>query len=80
MAFKGIGTGGIEVSETPWIEWSGGACPVSGQTTVKVWFEYEPSEAEADSYRARPAQFWSHAWHRGPRVFNRIKAYRVVSE
>ena len=64
-------------TESDWIVWRGGECPVDADTWVKVRFACDHSEAAALNYPARKASFWKEAWRR-KRTDNRIIAYRVV--
>lgn len=64
-------------TNTDWIEWAGGECPVPGDTRVEVWLKCEPTESEALQYIERPARYWENVWQRKSGG-NRIIAYRIV--
>lgn len=63
----------------PWIEWSGGECPVLGETMVFARFKYRNHGHHSESRRARPASAFTWRWseldeHKGGDII----AYRVI--
>lgn len=61
-----------------WIEWNGGECPVSADTTIELKFRQTPHEidVEEEPHSLR----WMHTtWPSGTKGGGDIIAYRVVS-
>ena len=63
-------------TQTDWIEWKGGECPVEPSTQIKVQYADEDRETAERCSTVRADRFLvDRPWHGGPRVI----AYRVVS-
>lgn len=55
----------------PWIEWTGGARPVSGTTRVSVKFR------NGEVFHNNPSHYWSWQWVTG-NLISEIVAYKVL--
>ena len=62
------------MSENAWIEWSGGECPVAGDTEVDVWLKDGRTWTNLKAEMIRPWR-WDHSVQHLLRGF--IRAYRL---
>lgn len=68
------------MTNTPWIEWNGGECPVDPETLVLVRFRPHPWEGKPIELKVRQAAsaggfVWQHHGSSGD-----IVAYRIASD